>query len=179
MCKPMDVSMRKYLIWISALLLSTILSVQAQTATDNGVHRFFVFDSVGCARYQFTVEAKQIQLSGICMLKDSTIETRGTIFNEFGIKALDLIYDKREGKTTLLNLVDFLDKWYIRAEIKSDMNYLFHADCSKILPNEDNRTIEHSTDNGIVLKNRKYGLTYTFCPLKEEQQDEQVNETTE
>lgn len=173
----MVVSMTKYLIWISALLLLA-LPVSAQQATDS-VHHYLAFDSVGSAQYSISIEAKQMQLSGICMLKDSTETIIGSVFNEFGIKAFDMTFDKKSGKMTLLNVVEFLDKWYIRGVVKGDMTYLFEADRQKILPVDDNRNISKSDDGTVVLKNTKYGLSYTFTPLKSEEQENKENETTE
>ena len=59
------------------------------------------------------------------------------------------------------------------------MTYLFEADRQKVLPVDDNRNISKSDDGTVVLKNTKYGLSYTFTPLKSEEQENKENETTE
>jgi hypothetical protein len=169
--------MAKCLTWISVLFLLA-LPASAQLTADS-LHRYLHFDSVGTARYSICIEAKQMQLSGICMLKDSDEIILGSVFNEFGIKAFDMSFEKPSAKMTLLNVVDFLDKWYIRGVVKGDLTFLFDADKQKGQPQDAHRSINCDEKGTIVLKNIKYGLTYTFTPLKSEEQENKEDETTE
>ena len=86
------------------------------------------------------------------MLKFINEEWRGSVINEFGIKAFDFIF--HENKCRLKNTVSFLDKWFIRKTIESDLTYLFN--------NQENGKGKHIETNGneIILINEKRNIKY-------------------
>lgn len=165
--------MKKLLTWISCLLL---VAITASSQENNSSHHYFTFNGEGNARYKVSIQAKQAELTGICILKTDEERTIGSIFNEFGIKAFDLTYSKKNSKVKLMNIIGFLDKWYIRKIVKADMKFLFSSDEKNEKIADQHRELTCSPNGVIVLKNLKYGLNYTFSPMKEQQQED-IHET--
>lgn len=157
--------MKKNLIWISFLWLLT-LPVWTQTNTDPA-HHYLTFDAEGNARYNLSIESKKALLSGICMFKESKAEIIGSVVNEFGIKAFDIRYRKNKNKVKLMNVVGFLNKWYIRNTMKRDMKYLFQSYCQPATIDNPSYSLQQETDGMLTLKNLKHELTYTFSPLQQ------------
>src|SRR5574344_1685543 len=160
--------MKSFLIWISCLLFFT-LSLTAQNV--DSLHNFLTFDNNGSARYNVSILAKKAEVTGIFALKDNGEQIVGSVFNEFGIKAFDIIFIKTKSKVKLMNVVGFLNKWYIRKVIKADMKYLFMLD-KKEKDVDKNRLVHRLADGTTILKNLKYHLDYTFTPIRETQQKE-------
>lgn len=118
------------------------------------------------SRYGFRLERGEAQLTGICLLRADGDTIRGSLVNEFGIKAMD--FEICGGKKVRLdNVISFLDKWYIRRTIKSDLRKLF----------SDNGGTVAESDGSITFENQKRGLKYVFTPLEEEERT--VDETAE
>ncbi|NLI36353.1 MAG: hypothetical protein GX416_07585 [Bacteroidales bacterium] len=160
--------MKSYLIWISYLLFIA-MSGSAQVA--DGSHKILLFNSEGSARYSFSIQTKKAELTGIYILRSTNEQVSGSVFNEFGIKAFDMIFLREKAKVKLMNVIGFLNKWYIRNVVKKDMRFLFITDFQNKIYKDPYRSIEYNADGTIVLKNLKYGLIYTFIPLKEQQDD--------
>ncbi|MDR2692216.1 MAG: hypothetical protein LBB73_08015 [Dysgonamonadaceae bacterium] len=72
------------------------------------------------AKYRMWISLKGKEISGIMAVKYVDNAWRGSMINEFGVKAFDFIAAE-EGKCRLLNTVSFLDKWYIRKTVESDL----------------------------------------------------------
>ncbi len=113
--------MQRFLLSISllaGLLLSpTITSAQALYPAQRG-------DRV---KYDAMIEMKSSYLSGICILANEGDEIKGSIFNEFGISAIDLTYNPEKDKIKLDNVVSFLNKCYIKRVLRKDLVELLHA----------------------------------------------------
>ncbi len=104
-------------------------------------------DSVGCVmRYNALIELKQGYVSGVCLIVNEGEVLKASLFNEFGISALDFSYNPRRNKVKLLNVMSFLDKWYIKRVLKKDIVALLHNFKSGIGEYRDER----------------YGIDYKF-----------------
>lgn len=112
----MHLSMRKFLISISWLLLTSVLPIEAQSLFP---------DSVGQKqKYAATIEMKKGYISGICMMANEGEVVKGCLFNEFGISAIDFSYRPTDGKVKLLGVIKMLDKWYIKRVLRRDLALL-------------------------------------------------------
>lgn len=160
--------MKNHLIWISYLLF---IAVSGSAQVNSNPHKIFLFDSEGSAHYRFSIQTKKAELSGMYILRITNEQVTGSVFNEFGIKAFDITFSWENSKVKLMNVIGFLNKWYIRKVVKKDMRFLFIADLQKKQREDSSREIECNADGTIILKNLKYGLIYTFIPLKKQQEN--------
>jgi hypothetical protein len=88
-------------------------------------------------------------------LKD---EWRGSLINEFGVKAFDFV--ALQGKCKLQNTISFLDKWYIRKTVESDFAFLlWDVAAGKVVKG---KCLEQLPDGGFILKNEKRNIEYSF-----------------
>ena len=117
-----------------------------------------LFDTSDISRYRVLIKTGQAEISGIMLIKYINNEWRGSLVNEFGIKAFDFI--SPEGKCKLQNTIPFLDKWYIRRTIESDFTFLlWDAPAGKI---KKGKSLEQFPDGRFVLKNEKRNIEYSF-----------------
>lgn len=95
------------------MLLALPISVQAQTT----------FPSVDGerAKYAAYIEMPKAYVSGICVLLQEDGLIKGSLFNEFGITALDFTYNPQRDKIKLHSVMKMMDKWYIRKVLKKDL----------------------------------------------------------
>ena len=94
-------------------------------------------DSVVSREYNLLMQVKGQELTSICMM------------NEMGMKAFDFTFDR--GKAKVLNVVAFLNKWYIRKVLRKDLAY--------ILPRLEPEKESHF---------ERRWITYTFTPMNHE-----------
>ena len=100
--------MKNCLLFISLLFLLCQPCVAQETG-----------DSVVSREYNLLMQVKGQELTSICMMNvspDGSIV--GTVVSEMGMKAFDFTYD--HGKAKVLNVVAFLNKWYIRRVLRKD-----------------------------------------------------------
>jgi hypothetical protein len=132
-------------------------------------------------RYQVNIQVKGNHISGICMLKKSEEGWRGTLINEFGVKAFDFIVTPQ--KCELLHTISFLNKWYIRRTIAGDLHFLFEIDNpavafqKKTVRYEQNgmleirykrsKSIMRISGNVLILNNLKRNITYFLNTISE------------
>ena len=117
-----------------------------------------LFDTSNVSRYRVLIKTGQAEISGIMLIKYINNEWRGSLVNEFGIKAFDFVSPK--GKCKLKNPISFLDKWYIRQTIESDFTFLlWEAPAGKI---KKGKSLEQFPDERFVLKNEKRNIEYSF-----------------
>jgi hypothetical protein len=122
-----------------------------------------LFDKGKTSRYQLLIKVGSVKISGIMLLKYTADEWRGSLVNEFGVKAFDLIAP--EGKCRLQNILPFLDKWYIRRTIASDLAFLlWKAGQGKPVKG---KSIERLPEGAFILKNEKRHIEYLFQPVEE------------
>ena len=87
--------MRKLFISISLTLLTALFSVaMAQEVT-------FPDNTGSKVKYSALIEMPKGYISGICILYNDEGLVRGSIFNEFGISAIDFVYDTAKEKVKL------------------------------------------------------------------------------
>lgn len=107
-------SIRKFLISTSWLWLAFANPLQAQKVTFP--------DSIGQkVRYAATIEMKKGYMSGICIMVNDEGLIKGSLFNEFGISALDFTYQPETRKIKLLSVIKMLNKWYIKRVLRKDL----------------------------------------------------------
>jgi hypothetical protein len=115
------------------------------------------------------------------MLKKDDAGWRGTLVNEFGVKAFDFIVTP--SKCELLHTIAMMNKWYIRRTIAGDLHFLFEIDNpgvsfqSKTTRTEQNgaleialkkkKSITRSADNSLTLHNLKRKIVYSLNKIPE------------
>ena len=95
------------------MLLALPISVQAQTT--------FPSTDGERAKYAAYIEMPKAYVSGICVLLQEDGLIKGSLFNEFGITALDFTYNPQRDKIKLHSVMKMMDKWYIRKVLKKDL----------------------------------------------------------
>ena len=130
------------LLFVSLLL--HVVAVQAQTTfpTINGER----------ARYTAYIEMPRAYVSGICVLVNDGAVVKGSLFNEFGLTALDFTYCPRQQKVKLHSVVKMLDKWYVRRVLRKDLAQLMQC----------------LQQGQTVYRNERRRITYHFTPIAHE-----------
>ena len=100
-------------------MLSSALSLKAQSLLPS--------PSGEAARYDAYIELPRGYLSGVCIMRCAGDTLRGSIFNEFGVSAMDFVYDKRKERVRLLSVMKMMDRWYIRRTLRADLRQLFKS----------------------------------------------------
>lgn len=138
--------------WILALCLN------AQTTI--GSRQMSVGESI---RYSTQISFRGNGVSGITILKlrDDGILV-GSLVNEFGIKAMDFTYSPAKGKVKLLNVISFMNKWYIRKVLQQDLSFMLGNSQSV---EKKRRALTVESDGGLVLANRNYNINYYLIPI--------------
>lgn len=146
MSRPTLLSMQKFLVSISIALLSLLaLPLHAQQT------RLFP-DSAGAkVRYNATIEMSKGYVSGVCIMVNDEGIVKGSLFNEFGISAIDFTYDPDTKKFKLLSVIKMLNKWYIKKVLKKDLAQVMENLSKGISSYHDN----------------KYKIDYNFTVLKD------------
>lgn len=134
--------LRACLLSVSLLCVSTLW---AQSYPANGQRQ----------RYNAMIEMPRGYLSGICIMVNDGGTLRGSIFNEFGISALDFIYDEARDRVKLENVMGMMDKWYIRRVLRRDLRALLH----------------NLKDGRGDYTDEKYKITFHFTPLEDDSQE--------
>ncbi|MDR0413383.1 MAG: hypothetical protein LBH61_06255 [Dysgonamonadaceae bacterium] len=146
------------LISLSAWLLASCSPLR--DFPENDAHP--LFDTEKTSRYRLLIRVKQAEITGIMVLKYTAGEWRGSLMNEFGVKTFDWVASK--GKCRLQNVLPFLDKWYIRRTIASDLTFLL-GDAGRGKPVKG-KSLEPFPDGGFLLKNEKRHIEYLFQPVE-------------
>lgn len=145
---------------ISLLMLLSALSVSAQDSSDS----LFSFQG-NTLKYNMSIQRKEMNITGICMMRRTGNDIIGSVVNEFGIKAFDFDYNIDKKKVKLNNVVGFINKWYIRKILKGDLKYLFSY--GKNMEKDKNRDLIIGADKSIEMDNNKFHLKYVFTPLND------------
>ena len=101
------------------------------------------------------IEMPKGYVSGICVMYNDGEEIKASIFNEFGISAIDFSYSLRKDKVKLLGVIKMLNKWYIRKMLKSDLRKLMHA----------------LQQGKTEYRNEKYKIDYKFSPIENDSEE--------
>lgn len=115
-------------------------------------------------RYTVYIEMPRAYISGIGILKNDGETLTGSIFNEFGVSALDFTYAPQRRKVRLLSVMPMLDKWYIRKTLRSDLRLL----------------LDRLSSGETTYTNAKRHITYRFTPMEAaaDEEDADAEETT-
>lgn len=112
----MCLSMQKFLVSISIALLSLlVLPLQAQQ------ERHFPDSAGSKVKYNATIEMSKGYVSGVCIMANDGSVIKGSLFNEFGISAIDFTYQPDKKKVKLLSVIKILNKWYIKKVLRKDL----------------------------------------------------------
>ncbi len=133
-------SMRSCLLFISLLLsvLTSRLYAQTTFPADGESIRFTAY-----------IEMEKGYVSGICILHRDGDTVHGSLFNEFGITALDFTYRLEKKKVKLHTVMPMMNKWYIRKVLKKDLRQLMTG-----------------LQNGeTTWKDERYHIEYQLTPL--------------
>ncbi len=95
------------------------------------------------------IEMEKGYISGSAMLLHKDGEIKGSVFNEFGISAIDFSYDLKKKNVKIYSIIGMLDKWYIKKVIKKDLAKLMQA----------------LQEGKTTYVDEKYKITYTFEPM--------------
>lgn len=101
------------------------------------------------------IEMPKGYVSGICVMYNDGENVKASIFNEFGISAIDFIYEPKKDKVKLESVIRMLDKWYIRKLLKSDLCKVMHC---------------LQQDKG-EYRNERYKIDYKFSLLKDDTEE--------
>ena len=140
-------------ILISLWLLLFFSCAATHDAPTQAVPGKSIFDTDEVSQYRVLIKIAQTELTGILVLKYMNTEWRGSLINEFGIKAFDFTASQKKCK--LQNVIPFLNKWYIRQTIESDFAYLLWNEQSI-----KGKSLTRLPDGTFLLKNEKRGIEY-------------------
>jgi len=101
-------------------------------------------------RFSTFIETPRASISGIFVLVTDSSEVCGSLFNEFGITALDFTYLPSKNKVRLHSVMSALDHWYIRRILRRDLR--------QIVPN-----LLGAPSQSFNLKISQ--ISYSFTPL--------------
>ena len=147
----------RYSILISLWLLLFFSCASTHNVPTQAVSRTSIFDTEDASQYRVRIKMAQAELTGILVLKYMDTEWRGSLVNEFGIKAFDFTASQK--KCELQNVIPYLNKWYIRRTIESDFAYLLWSEQQK---NVKGKSLDQLPDGAFLLKNEKRGIEYLF-----------------
>lgn len=122
-------------------------------------------------RLRTAISFKKAQLSGIMLVKQRNDSLVGAFINEFGIKGFEFVVTNNHCKLT--NVLSFLNKWYIRRTISSDLQFMFSSvyvaerDSSAILIEGSGVSYHYSLAGGKVVRAQRISGTQktgeAFC----------------
>ncbi len=131
--------MRKYLLLISLFCATIFAHAQVHFPQAEGER----------ARYTASIEMQKAHISGICIMAYQEGRINGSLFNEFGISAMDFSYIPKKDKVKLYHVISMLNKWYIKMTLKKDLKRLIH-------------TLQDGKNEYV---NEKRHIKYIFTPL--------------
>lgn len=130
-------------------------------------------DSLQTYRCAFEIEMEKGHTSGIMITKENNNSIIGSMINEFGVSALSFSYDKRKNKLQLQDVVSFLNKWYIKRVLKTDLTFCLHVLYD--MPYKKNHNYELLMNEEVTaITNIKHHITYIFHPIEIESEYETV-----
>ncbi|MDR1380896.1 MAG: hypothetical protein LBJ47_05385 [Tannerella sp.] len=107
--------------------------------------------------YRVTLQTPENRITGLCILKKSGEEWRGTLVNEMGAKAFDFVV--KGDRCELLNVLPAMDKWYVKKTVAADLYFLFSVDSPGATFRR--RTERFVQDGSLVVNYRKKQLLVT------------------
>jgi hypothetical protein len=176
----------KYLLFISLFFCVTAACSSSKeiASSEKAVIPFWtpeLMDSIKRNDFRITFSTPKANITGIYIAKRMNEEWRGSIINEFGLKVLDFVSTPK--KCRLVNVVTFLDKWYIKKEVASDIQFIMEVDNPRynigiqtsrywrqdtlVVKYKTEKELQRFPDGEIKYINHKRGLTYLFKKIYE------------
>lgn len=147
-------------------LLSISLTLWSFTTWASGEREPFFPETEGQRmEYMVTLNFGRAHFSGICVMKCLHGEIVGTLMNEFGLRAFDIRYNPHRGRVMLTNLLDLLDRWYIRKTLRRDLKLLLQNGDPDAPLKLRGRRIERLDDGSLSLNHIRRELNLRFTPL--------------
>lgn len=115
-------------------------------------------------KYAFQIETSNGFISGILLVSESDENIKGSMINEFGVSAIDFSYSKQKQKIKLMNVISFLNKWYIKQVLKNDIKFCLHILYKTLFKDNHKYEVIRSQDSVTIINNKRH-LKYTFSPL--------------
>lgn len=123
-----------------------------------------VMQSSPLQKHTFQIETSNGFVSGILLVSEDDENINGSMINEFGVSAIDFSYSKKKQKVKLLNVISFLNKWYIKHVLKNDIKFCLHVLYDVPFKKKHNYEVVHTVDSITIINNKRH-LKYTFSPL--------------
>ncbi len=139
--------MQKYLYMWVLWMLMIARPVMAQT--------WFPDKEGDKVRYNAVIEMKKGYMSGVCILINDGGLVKGSLFNEFGISAMDFTYRPDRRKVKLLSVVKMLNKWYVKRVLRKDLAQL----------------MEQLRKGAGEYKDERFKINYKFTLLEDKQEE--------
>lgn len=115
-------------------------------------------------RKSFEILTDKGAVTGILIIrKEDDGRILGSMINEFGVSAIDFICN--DGKVKLTNVIGFLDKWYIRKVLATDIGFCLHKLCGINLKGKPHNYSVNDDGNTLKITNLPRKITYSFQPL--------------
>ncbi len=111
-------------------------------------------------RCNVMIEMRHGYISGICAMQHRNDSVVGSVFNEFGVSAIDFSYDAKGDKVALTYIIGMLNKRLVKRTIRGDIKEWLHA------LQQGNNT----------YANTRRGITYTLMPLGDNEISEDETE---
>ena len=171
----------RYLIFVS-LFVGLLAACSSSKKMASGGAELLPFwtaelmDSVKKNDFRMTFTSPKATVTGIYIVKQVDGEWRGTLINEFGLKVFDFACSPK--KCTLMNVIPFLDKWYIKKTVAADIQFIISIDnpCydigvqsnrhvigdTLVVNYKKEKELRRFPDGAIQYKNYKRELTYSL-----------------
>jgi hypothetical protein len=136
-------------------------------------------DTIQKNEYRLIFSTPKTNISSICIVKQSNGLWKGTIINEFGVKVFDFVSTPQ--KCELMNVISFLDKWYVKRVIASDIQFIMEIDNPKYEEGiksvrvsaqdtlsviyKNRKELKRLPDGKIIYKNKKRAINYTLIRI--------------
>ncbi|MCH3923871.1 MAG: hypothetical protein LKE30_03020 [Bacteroidales bacterium] len=156
--------MKTFFLWISLIITPLVLFSQIKTNNDT----IDFFNKSNLSQYNISIQTNKAEITGVLVLKDTNNTILGTVINEFGINAFDFIYQKDKQSLKLIDVISFIDKWYIKKVLRDDLEFMFSSNRKE----DKTREMTRQDDGTIVVKNKKYDIIYTLTPFIEQIEQE-------
>ena len=130
--------------------------------------------------YRAKIKFSDNSITGLCIIKKSGNEWRGTFMNEMNVKAFDFIVT--DDKCELLNVIPMMDKWYIKKTVAADLYFLINVDNpnasfrkklerfeqdDNLVINLKKKQIIFRPDGSVILMNNRRNLQYELRKMVE------------
>lgn len=138
-----------------ALLLLHPENTAAQNLLPSGVGDY--------SSFAVDIEMGKGYVSGICAMVSDDRIIKATLFNEFGITAMEFEYDTVRKKVKLGYVIKMMNKWYIKRTLKKDLAQLMDR-------------LEHGHTEYV---NERRNIKYKFVPVKDSEQNSDADYETE